>query len=81
VGGYDPFHRYGAGFHNHHGRAAGRPAPVVFNGLIRDGSVVFNQKGCNAGHYDSVLEVPALDLKRLKKILDHAFLKDCAKRM
>jgi len=51
----------------------------MFNRLIRDGAIVFDQERGKSGHHDSVLEMPTLDFKRFKKILDHDFLKSCAK--
>jgi len=53
----------------------------MFNGLVRDGPVVFNQKGGKGRHHDSVLKVPALNVKRLKEMLDHFFLKSWVRGM
>jgi len=77
---------HGAAFFRQHGPVplsltAGRPTPVVFNGLVRDGPVVFNQKGRKGGHHDSVLKVPALDFERFKKVLDHVFLNSFIENM
>jgi hypothetical protein len=51
----------------------------MFNCLVRDGPVVFNQKGGKRGHHDSVRETPAFDVKGLKKILKHVLLESLVK--
>jgi len=47
----------GMGLHNHHGRTARSAFSVVFDGLIRYGAVILDEKRGQRGHYDPAVEL------------------------